>query len=186
MTWSQDKFNEAIHFAAIAHGSQRVPGQPYSYVVHLANVAMEVMAALAASEGIDADLAIACALLHDTIEDTATSAADIEERFGKVVCAGVEALTKNKNLPESEQMADSLNRILEQPPAVGMAKMADRITNLQKPPGHWRKEKIRDYYEEAKMIHQRLGHLHPGLSKRLETRLERYVQYFNEGAAESS
>jgi (p)ppGpp synthase/HD superfamily hydrolase len=183
MTWSQDKYNEIIDFAAVAHGSQKVPGKPYSYVVHLANVAMEVMTALAQSEELDADLAIACALLHDTIEDTATSAVEIEEKFGTAVRTGVEALTKNKGLPESEQMADSLDRILGQPREVGMAKMADRITNLQKPPDHWRREKIRAYYEEAQVIHKRLGHLHPVLSARLATRLERYTRYVDDAAA---
>lgn len=39
------------------------------------------------------------------------------------------------------QMQDSLRRIKSQPREVWMVKMADRITNLQPPPGHWSEEK---------------------------------------------
>ena len=66
---SQEAYKAAIDFAARAHGDQRVPGSGAPYVVHLAKVAMEVSAACAEDPSLDADLAISCALLHDTIED---------------------------------------------------------------------------------------------------------------------
>ncbi|MCB0684262.1 MAG: hypothetical protein KDC32_25640, partial [Saprospiraceae bacterium] len=43
MSQLQDVYQQAIDFAARAHGSQRVPGKSYSYIVHLSNVAMEVL-----------------------------------------------------------------------------------------------------------------------------------------------
>jgi hypothetical protein len=39
--------------------------------------------------GSDADLAVSCALLHDTIEDTGTTHAEIADRFDPVVADGV-------------------------------------------------------------------------------------------------
>lgn len=177
MMWSPDAYNRAIDFAAEAHGNQMVPGKSYSYVVHLANVAMEVMTALATSRSRDGNLAVLCALLHDTIEDTRITPEEIEKRFGAPVRRGVEALTKRKDIPKEDRMTDSLNRILRQPPEVGMVKMADRITNLQRPPDHWNSERIRAYLEEAKLIHRQLGHLDAKLSKRLEHRIQTYAQY---------
>lgn len=173
--WSPDAYNSAIDFAATAHGDQMVPGKSYSYVVHLANVAMEVMTAIANSRSRDSNLAILCALLHDTLEDTRADPWQIEKAFGEPVRRGVQALTKNEDLPEEDRMIDSLTRVLEQPPEVGMVKMADRITNLQKPPDHWNIHKIRAYLKEAKLIHRRLGHLDGTLSKRLEDRIRGYA-----------
>ncbi len=65
--WSQDLYAEAYLFAARAHRSQNVPGTDLPYIVHLNLVTAEVMAALAATDGLDGDLAVCCALLHDTI-----------------------------------------------------------------------------------------------------------------------
>ena len=120
MEFSQDEYSRALTFAALAHGDQKVPGKPYSYVVHLANVAMEVLAVLPNETGADPNLAVQCALLHDVLENTGTGAETIEAEFGGKVCAGVKALTKDKDLPREGQMADSLKRILEQPREVGM------------------------------------------------------------------
>lgn len=177
MLWSQNDFNIAIDFAAVAHGKQQVPGKSYSYLVHLANVAMEVMTATAVSASLDGNLAVLCALLHDSLEDTPTNRGDIERQFGTAVADGVEALTKDKKLPKPHQMEDSLDRILKQPPEIGIVKMADRITNLQAPPGHWSKEKIQEYLLEAVTIHRRLGHLNAELERRLSAKIADYRRY---------
>jgi (p)ppGpp synthase/HD superfamily hydrolase len=65
MPWSPDQAARALELAA---------EKPYSYVVHLASAAMEVMAAVSFSPHLNADLAIQCALLHDVLEDTDTPA----------------------------------------------------------------------------------------------------------------
>src|SRR5215467_8784828 len=104
--WSQDAYKRALDFAAHAHGDQLVPGSGFPYVVHLTKVAMEVMTACVADPELDADLAIACALLHDSIEDAGVTRSQIEAEFGARVAAGVAALSKNAALAKSEQMAD--------------------------------------------------------------------------------
>jgi (p)ppGpp synthase/HD superfamily hydrolase len=117
-------------------------------------VAMVVIAALQTEDGLDGDLAVQCALLHDVVEDAGKSYEDLEKTFGKKVANGVLALTKS-NLIKSkiEKMADSLARIKEQPREIGMVKLADRIVNLQPPPSHWSAEKRSKYREEAIQIH---------------------------------
>lgn len=175
--WDQNKYCEALNYAAAVHGDQKVPGQPYSYVVHLAEVAQEVMAAIAdaASKGgsLDADLAVQCALLHDTIEDARVSYGEIKDRFGPAVAEGVAALSKNEALPKEQQMGDSLDRIRRQPKEVWMVKLADRITNLQAPPGYWTDEKKKRYREEAQEILHALGEADAFLAARLKVRIEK-------------
>jgi len=97
---------------------------------------MEVLMANANTEDFNVALAIQAALLHDTIEDTDTTFSEVEENFGTAVANAVLALTKNESLPKEEQMMDSLKRIKKLPYDVWAVKMADRITNLQKPPSH--------------------------------------------------
>jgi (p)ppGpp synthase/HD superfamily hydrolase len=133
MQWSVELYRKALKFAANAHGQQVVPGQKYSYVVHLCSVCAEVMNALQFEKQADADLAICCALLHDTLEDTTVPPVELEEAFGRDVWMGVAALTKKKRLSKSAAMADCLERILIEPKEVGMVKMADRITNHDQP-----------------------------------------------------
>ena len=81
--WSQEKYVAALKYAAAAHLGQKVPGSDLPYVVHVAMVAMEVIAALQVEDGIDGDLAVQCALLHDVIEDAGKSYEDLEKAFGK-------------------------------------------------------------------------------------------------------
>ncbi len=165
-------YSRALDFAAQAHGEQKTPkGLPY--IVHVAAVAAETLAALAAEDH-DAELAVPCALLHDVMEDTMTTLADIEAAFGPRVAAGVSALTKDDSLPKERRMADSLDRILRQPPEIAVVKLADRMTNLAPPPAQWTPGKISAYREESREILRRLGPASSYLAARLARRLQTY------------
>jgi (p)ppGpp synthase/HD superfamily hydrolase len=136
------------------------------YVAHVVKVAMEVLAATQGEAGLDRNLAVACALLHDTVEDSPELKrpgvrARICKEFGAAVLAGVDALAKNDELPKSERMSDSLRRVKEQPRDVWLVKLADRITNLEPPPREWTLDKRRRYLEEAKVILKELGDASP-------------------------
>jgi guanosine-3',5'-bis(diphosphate) 3'-pyrophosphohydrolase len=137
-------------------------------------VSAEVLCALATEPQHDADLALACSLLHDTLEDTSVSFEQLAEAFGEPVAAGVLALTKNSALPKAERMADSLRKILAQPDEIALVKLADRIVNLQKPPALWSDEKIAAYKTEAKGILDALGHASPTLAVRFRAKLAAY------------
>jgi (p)ppGpp synthase/HD superfamily hydrolase len=165
--FSQDLYKRVLDFATKAHGGQKIPGSDAPYVVHLVKVAMETIAATFADPTLDADLAIACALLHDSIEDAGVTAETIEQEFGANVARGVEALTKNASLPKEQAMSDSLERIRKQPREIWAVKLADRITNLEPPPHYWTAEKKQKYREEARLILERLR----GASALLETRI---------------
>ncbi len=172
----QTIYQETIKFAARRHGEQKqiIPGTDLPYLVHLANVAMEIIVAAADSPDLDAGFAVQLALLHDTLEDTQTSYQELETRFGKQVADGVFALTKNANLPQFEKMQDSLDRIKQQPKEVWAVKLADRITNLQTPPLHWSPEKVETYKMEALQILTELQGCNDFLEKRLLQKLSEY------------
>ncbi|MEM7333626.1 MAG: HD domain-containing protein [Chloroflexota bacterium] len=177
INWSQDSYLEAYRFAAEAHQGQQYPGTTISYIMHLSFVSMEVLAALANHSEMDGDLAVKCALLHDVLEDTAVSADTLEATFGTDVFNGVAALTKDKDLPKKASMADSLARIQQQPKEVWIVKLADRISNLSRPPQHWNREKIAAYRQEAIQIYDALHEASDFLAKRLNERIEAYQQY---------
>jgi len=170
-----ERYVAALRFAAERHRDQRVPDSEFPYLVHVASVAAETIAALV--PGIDADLAVGCALLHDTIEDTATTHAELAERFGPAIADGVLALSKTSALPKAEQMADSLRRITAQPREVWMVKLADRITNLAPPPRTWTVDKRRRYRDEAVRIADALGTASPVLDARIRARIAAYAAY---------
>ena len=171
--WHPDHSIKAWNFASHAHLGQCVPGTDIPYINHLGNVAMEAMTAVAQSGDVEQpDLLIQCALLHDTIEDTPCTHADLVGEFGVEVANGVSALSKDPRLPtKQQQMADSLARIRQQPREVWMVKLADRITNLQPPPPHWNTEKIDRYRDEARLILHALQSANHWLAERLSNKI---------------
>ena len=176
--FSQEKYLKALNFAAKAHGEQKTPnGVPY--LTHLTAVAMEVMHACEEGdvELEKADFVVTVALLHDVLEDTEVTYDELYKEFSADVAEAVDALTKDKTLPKKEQMADSINRLLTQGYDVQMVKLADRITNMQKPPESWDGEKIFNYHKEAKFILSCLKNSNLHLSKRLEDKINNYIIY---------
>jgi (p)ppGpp synthase/HD superfamily hydrolase len=177
MNWDQEAYLLALDFASDAHRGQLVPGSQRPYDVHLAKVAMEVIAALAHDPEVDGNFAVQCALLHDSLEDTAVTFEQLAEAFSERVARGVQALTKDDSLPKDQKMADSLARILQQPQEVAMVKLADRITNMAQPPQFWGGEKRAAYRSEAQEILAHLGFANAYLAARLSAKIEAYGQW---------
>lgn len=175
--YSPDRYVAAMRYAAAKHDAQKEPGHDLPYLVHVVSVAAEVIASLPAAGLADPDLAVTCALLHDTVEDTGTPLEEIRERFGAAVAAGVAALSKNPDLPKGDQMADSLRRILEQPPEIAAVKLADRTINMNEPPHYWSKEKRNAYRAEAGVIADTLGARCPALEARLRSKIASYAAF---------
>ncbi|MEO6541527.1 MAG: HD domain-containing protein [Ferruginibacter sp.] len=178
---TQSLYQKAIKFATLKHleKKQLVPGTNMPYVVHLSNVAMEIFMASQHSENFNLDLAIQAGLLHDTLEDTATTVEELTFEFGDEVSEAVLALTKNDTLPKAEKMQDSLQRIKKLSKAVWAVKLADRITNLQPPPAHWDNEKKKTYRQEAITIAEELKGGNSYLETRLQEKIAAYANYFD-------
>src|SRR5215207_4755192 len=122
--------NRAYVYAMKAHGEQkRASGDPY--FTHPLEVA-----AILTDLKLD-DATIAAALLHDTIEDTPTTRAEIDQIFGRDIGALVEGLTKLKKLDlvtREAKQAENLRKLLLAIAAdvrVLLVKLADRLHNMR-------------------------------------------------------
>jgi len=173
MKIDQEKITKAWFFASVAHKEQTYPGQELPYLTHIGNVMLEVMGVVSTLES--AELAICCAILHDTIEDTDVTYDEIVKEFGEAVANGVQALTKDETLDiKREKMVDSLERIKQQPKEVWVVKMADRVANLGEPPHYWALEKREIYREEAQIIWDYLHKANEAMSERLRGKIDTY------------
>jgi len=164
---------KAWAFASHKHNGQLYPGSAkLPYITHIGSVLLELFPALRENAGLDAETAVCCAILHDTMEDTHTTIQEILDQFGEKVSAGVLALSKNKNLKGEEAILDSLDRIKKQPHEIWMVKLADRAANLQTPPDHWGSSKRLAYALEGQFILDALGAASPAIAKILAARIE--------------
>ncbi len=178
--YSTKIYKDTLAFALKAHGEQKTPeGLPYSF--HIVSVANEIINSLSmnAISYDEANVAIACALLHDVNEDTQERVDSRSIEFPKnninVVVNGVAALTKDETLPsKQEQMQDSLERLKQMPYCVQMVKLADRITNLAPAPLFWNKSKRKAYVDEAKFILRELGESNSYLADKLQRKIDNY------------
>jgi len=122
--------NRAYVYAMKAHGEQmRASGDPYfSHPIEVAAILTDLK--------LD-DATIAAALLHDTIEDTTATRAEIDSLFGKDIGALVEGLTKLKKLDlvtKEAKQAENLRKLLlaiADDVRVLLVKLADRLHNMR-------------------------------------------------------
>lgn len=182
--WSIDELQEVWQLATRKHDGQKYGGQEQGeqieYLNHIGSVTFEIMAASLVEKELDINLALKCAVLHDTIEDTNLTQEEIVYKYGTNVADGVLALTKNSQIEgKKEKMVDSLKRIKSQPKEIWAVKMADRIVNLYAPPFYWSNEKKKEYVEEARLIHDQLKEGSKYLADRLAKKMEEYQKFIN-------
>lgn len=177
-TFTIDDLQNIWQKVSILHNGQTYGGQnkneKIEYINHIGSVVFEIMNASKNTPDFNVALAVQCAFLHDTIEDTSLNIEDLEKEYGQQVKEGVLALTKNTDLEKQDQMIDSLTRIKAQPKEIWAVKMADRICNLYAPPYYWKQLKKEKYLEEAKMIYEHLKEGNDYLAKRLSEKIEMY------------
>ncbi|GLS32992.1 guanosine-3',5'-bis(diphosphate) 3'-pyrophosphohydrolase [Mesorhizobium albiziae] len=122
--------NKAYVYAMQKHGHQkRASGDPYF------SHPLEVAAILTDMHMDEATIAVA--LLHDTIEDTTATRAEIDELFGPEMGKLVEGLTKLKKLDlvsKKAEQAENLRKLLlaiSEDVRVLLVKLADRLHNMR-------------------------------------------------------
>jgi GTP pyrophosphokinase len=127
---AQKMVRKAYERAASAHtGQRRLSGEDY------VNHPLEVAAILADLE-LDAET-IAAALLHDTVEDTALTADEVEREFGPEVARLVEGVTKLGRIAlrsDQQQQAENIRKMMvamAEDLRVVLIKLADRLHNMR-------------------------------------------------------
>lgn len=117
---------QALAFARARHGEQCRRGSDTPYWVHLLRVALEL-----ARWGVAEPKVVQAALLHDVVEDTATSVAEVRDGFGDEVATLVEWLTAPEGRDDPAVVA-YYERLRDAAPAEAhVLKLADRTDNLR-------------------------------------------------------
>ncbi len=123
---SQKRLFEAIEFAARAHRGQLRKGTQVPYILHPLRVA-EILIEIDAGGPL-----IVAALLHDTIEDTETTAAGIAQGFGAEVAALVEAVSEPDGAaPWEERKQHTIDLLSTATTDVLMLLCADKLDNVR-------------------------------------------------------
>jgi (p)ppGpp synthase/HD superfamily hydrolase len=166
---------EAAHFAAEKHRNQRrkgAAGEPY--VNHLLEVARLVAASLSEP---DTNLVIA-ALLHDTIEDTATTKEELGRRFGSDVADLVAEVTDDKTLPKQERKRLQIETASKKSERAQTIKLADKISNLRSilysPPAEWDYRRKKEYFAWTKQVVGGFTAPNPILKAEFEATLQKF------------
>jgi guanosine-3',5'-bis(diphosphate) 3'-pyrophosphohydrolase len=127
----RDLLVRAYKFGELAHrGQLRNSGEPY--ITHSVEVA-KILAELQLDS-----ITVAAGLLHDVIEDTTLTLADVDAEFGRPVADIVDGLTKIAKLPTGgstqERQVESYRKLLlsiAKDARVIIVKLADRLHNMR-------------------------------------------------------
>ena len=126
----RERVREAFVYACQHHADQRRRSGE-EFIVHPVSVAK-----ICAGMRLDTET-LCAALLHDTVEDTQASLADIEERFGEEIAGLVDGVTKLTGLTfqsRDEAQAENYRKMMVAMASdirVILIKLADRLHNMR-------------------------------------------------------
>lgn len=157
---------KALAFAADKHRNQRRKDRDASpYINH----PIALASVLCNEAGITDERVLAAALLHDTVEDTDTTEAEITARFGPEISRIVMEVTDDKALPKAERKRLQVLHANHVSPEAKLVKLADKICNLRdihhSPPADWSAEQRTRYREWAKAVIDQVRGSHPELER---------------------
>ncbi|ALN59720.1 metal dependent phosphohydrolase [Lysobacter enzymogenes] len=168
MTHDHGSVLRAAAFAAQRHRRQRRHDAERSpYINH----PLALADTLANLGGIADPVVLCAALLHDTVEDTATTLEEIELAFGARVAAVVAQVSDDKSLPKDERKRLQIEHARHISPEARLVKLADKICNLrdllQSPPP-WTRQRKREYFDWAAQVVAGLRGVHPVLEEEFD------------------
>ena len=144
---------KALAFAAHKHRDQRrkdAEASPYiNHPIALADVLV--------NEGGVTDVEVLCAaLLHDTVEDTATTHRELVDAFGARIARIVAEVTDDTRLAKAERKRLQIEHAPHISHEAKLVKLADKLCNLrdvaERPPAGWPLERRQAYFDWAKQV----------------------------------
>ena len=143
---------KATQFAALKHCDQRRKDGKTPYIIHPISVAM-ILAEIGSIEDLEI---LSAALLHDTLEDTDTSAHELEKIFGSRVRIIVEELTDNDMLTFSQRKQMQIDNAPYLSKDATLVRIADKISNvsdvIENPPPEWNQKRCNKYVDWAEAV----------------------------------
>ena len=154
----------AVSFAAEKHRHQRrkdPEASPYiNHPIALASVLIE-------EAGVRDTTVLMAAILHDTLEDTETTPAELAALFGGEVRDIVMEVTDNKKLKKRKRKELQVKHGPHLTRKARLVKLADKICNLRdvavNPPSPWPLKRQVEYFDWAKYVIDALRGTHPRL-----------------------
>ena len=170
-------FVKAVAFAADKHRTQRrkdADASPYiNHPIALANV-------LANEGGVTDVVVLSAAVLHDTIEDTNTTAEELTAIFGAKITATVLDVTDDKSLDKHVRKQRQIEHAPHISKEAKLVKLADKICNLRDilaaPPADWSPERKQGYFDWAAKVVAGVRGVHPELEAVFDGLLARHAE----------
>lgn len=169
-----NKLLQAARFAAERHAGQlRKGAHAEPYINHPLEVA-NLIANVGKIDDIDILMA---GLLHDTIEDTATTSEELIKHFGETACGYVLEVTDDKELPKARRKELQIEHAPHMSRGAKIVKLADKISNcrdvLDNPAVDWDMTRRREYIEWGSNVVAGLRGANEYLEAQFDTIVER-------------
>ena len=168
---------EAYAFAADKHRHQRrkdVHASPYI------NHPIQLVHILTHEGGIEDVPTLVAAILHDTIEDTATTVEELREKFGGEIASIVQEVTDDKSLPKDVRKRLQIEHAQGLSHQAKLVKLADLISNVEETLDNesqlWPYDRRMTYLEWANRVVHGLRGISPVLEKRFDALYARRVE----------
>lgn len=173
ITSDTSRLLQALQFAADRHRAQRRKDESSSpYINH----PIEVAHVLAVVGDVKDVMTLVAAFLHDTLEDTATTPEELQERFGRGVRELVGELTDDKELPRRERERLQVERAAGYSDPAKMIRIADKICNVRDvafaPPARWSRARCTEYLDWS----ERVVAACRGVNEALESRYDKVLR----------
>jgi guanosine-3',5'-bis(diphosphate) 3'-pyrophosphohydrolase len=167
----------AIRFAAEKHNDQRRKDSKQSpYINHPVQVAETLWTIGEVRD----DTLLVAAVLHDTLEDTATLPEEIKAQFGEQILALVLEVTDDKSLPDKVRKQLQVETAPHKSPPAKLLKLADKICNVRdlidSPPLTWSRGRQQEYLLWTERVVAGLRGANPRLEKHYDDLLVRGKQ----------
>lgn len=155
---------KALYFAAEKHRHQRRKDHESSpYINHPIQVAQTLWQVGKVHDIVT----IAGALLHDTLEDTSATPAEIYNLCGAEVLALVQEVTDDKSLPKSQRKRLQIEHAAHKSMRAKHLKLADKSCNVyditHSPPKDWSLKRLQDYLDWSEQVVSGLRGANPAL-----------------------
>jgi len=173
---------DSFRYAARQHSGQFRKGKEASpYINHLIDVA-HILWYIGGVRDIDV---IAAGILHDTVEDTDTTEADIARDFGPGIASVVMEVTDDKSLLKRERKRLQIEHAATLSFEAKLVKLADKISNvseiIEHPPAKWSVKRLHDYIDWGEKVIDRLRGTNQALEHHFDTIARKAREKLNNG-----
>lgn len=176
----------AADFAARKHKDQRRKDPEQTpYVNHVIGVTHSL-----SSAGVVDSVTLSAALLHDTVEDTETSIAELQAEFGESIATVVSEVTDDKTLPRDERKRLQIEHTPHVSQKAKLVKLSDKLYNLRDlnrvAPAGWMPERVDEYFTWASKVVAGARGSNASLERQLDAEFDIHTRLFGERGTASA